>query len=516
MMENRELTMDDYLAMLRRRMKVILIPALLAPLAGFGMSYLPFFHPKYTSTAEVLVEGPKISDTVVPQVYDEDLAQQMNEIAGRVASETNLRPRVETLGLVRAGQNVDEVVSDIQQNMTITQLPDISQSAAKKKPGQSSSAAFNVNYVGSTADEARRFCTVLTSMLIEQDLKSRAEHAQGTTDFLTQQVADAKQSLDDLDKKLAAFKNQHMGQLPSDEDSNMKILGGLNSQLDANTQTLNRATQDKAYTESLLAQQLAAWKTSESSNNPQTLQQQLSQLQSQLIDLQARYTDDHPDVIKTKADIAQVKKKLAEVNDTSAKATDASTDKESGSEPAEIRQLRLQIHQYQDLLSQGTRDQKKLQQEIAVYQSRVTSSPAIEEEYKELARDYDNAQKVYQDDLAKQSASKMASQAANQAEGAQMTLLNSASVPDLTFPVRGYFAGGGLGAGLALGLGLALWLEFRDKSIRTQADAEAAVDLPMLVAVPWLVQAVPDKGNGNGHFWQRKKQLEEGKETARV
>ena len=32
-MQNRELTMDDYLAMLRRRMKVILIPALLAPLA---------------------------------------------------------------------------------------------------------------------------------------------------------------------------------------------------------------------------------------------------------------------------------------------------------------------------------------------------------------------------------------------------------------------------------------------------------------------------------------------------
>ena len=30
MSENRELTMDDYLAMLRRRFKVILIPALLA------------------------------------------------------------------------------------------------------------------------------------------------------------------------------------------------------------------------------------------------------------------------------------------------------------------------------------------------------------------------------------------------------------------------------------------------------------------------------------------------------
>jgi len=51
-----------------------------------------------------------------------------------------------------------------------------------------------------------------------------------------------------------------------------------------------------------------------SASNPQTLQQQLSQLQTVLIDLEARYTDDHPDVIKTKADIAQIKKKLDEVN----------------------------------------------------------------------------------------------------------------------------------------------------------------------------------------------------------
>jgi capsular polysaccharide biosynthesis protein len=47
MIENRELTMDDYLAMLRRRLKVILIPTLLAPLVGFAVSYA--FSPKYTS-----------------------------------------------------------------------------------------------------------------------------------------------------------------------------------------------------------------------------------------------------------------------------------------------------------------------------------------------------------------------------------------------------------------------------------------------------------------------------------
>jgi uncharacterized protein involved in exopolysaccharide biosynthesis len=387
----------------------------------------------------------------------------------------------------------------------------------KKKPGGSPVPGFYVNYTASTAREAQQICTDLTSMLLEEDGRSRQDASQGTTTFLTQQVEGAKQNLDDLDKKLAAFKNQHMGQLPGDEDNNLKILMGLNTQLDANTQTLNRATQDKAYTESLLSQQVVAWKTSQSSNNPQTLQQQLSQLQAQLIDQQARYTDDHPDVIKTQADIAQVKKKLAEVNEASTKEGEVTNEKGSGTEPPEIRQLRLQIHQYGDLIKQATDDQKKLKQEIAVYTGRVTSSPGIEEEYKELARDYDNAQKVYQDDLAKQSTSKMATQAELQQQGERMALLDPANLPDSpSFPNRLLFAGGGLGAGLVLGLGLALWMEMRDKSIRTQADAEAALDLPMLVAVPWVVETVVANGNGKDHFWNRKKQPEENKETARV
>jgi polysaccharide chain length determinant protein (PEP-CTERM system associated) len=517
-MENRELTIDDYLAMLRRRMKVILIPALLAPLAGFLVSFA--FPAKYTSRSLVLVEAPKIPDAVVQQVFTEDLTQHIVTIQERVLSASRLRPMVERLGLVKPGQSAEDVMDNIRLNMTIESvITDLSQMGVggKRRPGQSISApAFYVSYTAGSAREAQEICTDLTSMLLEEDLKSRQDSSQGTTVFLTQQVADAKQNLDDLDKKLAAFKDQHMGQLPGDEDNNLKILMGLNSQLDANTQTLNRATQDKAYTESMLAQQLSAWKTSQSASNPQTLQQQLSGLQAQLIDQEARYTEDHPDVIKTRADISQVKKKLAEVNDASAKGDNAN-DKESGSEPPEIRQLRLQIHQYQDLISQTTRDQKKLQQEIDVYQRKVASSPGIEEEYKELARDYDNAQKVYQEDLAKQSTSKMATQAEQQQQGEQMALLNPAGVPDApSFPNRLSFAGGGLGAGLVLGLGLALWLEFRDRCIRTEADAEAAVGLPMLVSVPWVVDAATTNGNGKGHFWKRKQPEEEKAEAAKV
>ena len=447
--------------------KVILIPALLAPLAGFLVSY--GFTAKYTSQSEVLVSPPRIPDAVVQSVFTEDLTQHITTIGQRVLSPTLLRPMVERLGLAKEGQNVEDVISNIQPNMTIEPVPDFSDfgPTANKKAGTSPVPGFYVNYTASTARDAQQICAALTSMVIEEDLKMRQEQTNGTTDFLTRQVEDAKQHLDDLDKQMAAFKNQHMGQLPGDEDNNLKILMGLNSQLDANTQSLNGATQDKAYTESMLAEQLAAWKTSQSASNRETLQQQLIDLQDRLIDLQARPTDDHSDVIKTKADIAQVKKKLAEINDISATGTSTAKDNESGLEPSEVRQLRLQIHQYQDVIAQAIRDQKKLQQEIDVYQRRVASGPGIEMAYKELTRDYDNAEKVYQDDLAKQSTARMASQVEQQQQGEQMALLNPATLPDTPeFPNRLLFAGGGLIAGLVFWIGLALWLRYRAATLR--------------------------------------------------
>ena len=57
-MADTQLTMDDYLAMVRRRLKVVIVPLLIAPFAGFLVSYA--FTPVYKSTSEVLVEGQKV------------------------------------------------------------------------------------------------------------------------------------------------------------------------------------------------------------------------------------------------------------------------------------------------------------------------------------------------------------------------------------------------------------------------------------------------------------------------
>jgi uncharacterized protein involved in exopolysaccharide biosynthesis len=319
--------------------------------------------------------------------------------------------------------------------------------------------------------------------------------AQGTTTFINGQLDEAKRDLDEQDTKLAAFKRRYAGQLPEDADSNLKVLMGLNSQLDATTQTINRAQQDKTYAASLLAQQLAAWKGSASTTSPQALQQQLTSLQAQLIQLQARYTDDYPDVIKTKADIAQVQKQL---NTVSSAKPDSGDSKMNLAEPPEIQQLRVQIHQYEQVIQQATAQQKRLQDDIKVYQGRVALSPAVEEEYKKITRDSDFARKFYDDLMAKRSESEMATSMERQQQGEQFHLLNPANLPtDPSFPNRLLFAGGGAAAGLALGLGATFLLEFKDKSIRNELDVEAVLELPTLICVPWVTGAAGNDANNH-------------------
>jgi len=494
MIENRELGASDYIGMLRRHLRVLLIPAILAPLVGFGVSYL--FRAKYTSQSLILVEEQSVPEGYVKPVVTEDITQRIATIQQQVLSRDHLQPLAQRLGLLKNNQNVDDVIADIRSGLDIEPVvpgapgsTSTSSSTTKKKPGQSNISTvpgFYVNYTASNAMDAQRICRELSSLVLEENLKAREQVAQSTTDFLSRQVEDAKQTLDEQDKNLAVFKKQYLGQLPSDQDANLKILTGLNSQLDANTQALNRAQQDRTYSEALLAQEVAAWKASQSADNPQTIQQQLAKLQSQLLDLQSRYTDDHPDVAKTKRDIAELREKLKDLN-LAAAPTAATDEQAKAGEPPEIRQLRMQIHQYSDIIAQANREQQHLQDSIKQYESRISVSPSMEEQYKALTRDYQTAQDSYDDLLSKKTQAQIQTDMERSQEGEQMRLLNTASLPDSpSFPLRWLFAVAALGAGLATGLAIIVLLEFQDKSIRDEKDAIAALDLPMFVAVPWI------------------------------
>src|ERR1700681_1260981 len=191
MSENRELTMDDYLAMLRRRLKVILIPALLSPLAGFMVSYV--FPPKYTSESTVLVEGQKVPDTYVQPIITSDFTQRIQTLQQQVLSPSRLRPVIQSINLVKPDEE-GRLIEDIQQNMRIEPVI-TSMSAAAAQAGTSDAKketsandepvpGFNVEYTDSNAARAQKICNAMTSLILEENLRSRADVAQGTTEFL--------------------------------------------------------------------------------------------------------------------------------------------------------------------------------------------------------------------------------------------------------------------------------------------------------------------------------------------
>jgi capsular polysaccharide biosynthesis protein len=124
----------------------------------------------------------------------------------------------------------------------------------------------------------------------------------------------------------------------------------------------------------------------------------------------------------------------------------------------------------------------------------------VEQQFKELTRDYQTALDFYNSLLSKKTESEMATELERRQQGEQFRVMDPANLPEKpTFPNRPLFAAGGLGGGLALGLGIALLLELRDKSIRSDRDVEFFLGVPALGLVPIV-------GEGNGQrawFWKR-------------
>jgi polysaccharide chain length determinant protein (PEP-CTERM system associated) len=478
-MAQRELTPADYLAMLRRRWVLIAVLALIGPPLAYGVSR--FLPEKFTSQTLVLIEQPTISTKIVDPLDTTDINQRLSSMKQQILSRSRLEPIIRQFNLYPhdvSRKSMDELVASLQKAIEVTPILPMAQTRAEQLPGF---------YIAVTMDDARNaqeVCTAVTSLFIEQNLRLRQEHSQVTTEFLVQELANAKASLDEQDAKLAEFKSHHIGELPEDEPTNLNLLTGLTSQLDASTQALARAQQDKTFTESLLSQQVAAWQASQTGRNPETLEQQLIALQAHLTILQSSYTDDYPDVIKAKNDIAVLQQKIAD-SEGQKIAPGNSKGPKSSVEPTQIQQLRGQVHNDDVMIGAKTKEQEQIRKQISLYQERVQSSPAVEQQYKELTRGYQTALDSYSELLKKRDDSEMASNLERKQEGEQFRVLDPANLPDKpSFPNRPLFALGGLGGGLALGLGIGFLLEMKDSSFKTERDVEFALHLPVLAMVP--------------------------------
>jgi uncharacterized protein involved in exopolysaccharide biosynthesis len=294
------------------------VPAILGAILGYGISLtIPY---QYLSQTLVLVKQPAVPDSVVKPIVNEDLNQRLATMKQQILSRTRLEPIIQDFGLYKKDQEkglpMEELVGRLRKTITVTLVESMTETR-NQVPG------FTVTVVSDNPRLAQQICTQVTSMFIEESAKTMEQLTTNTTDFITRQLAQAKVKLDEQDSKLATFKRQFMGSLPEDEAANLNLLNGLNTQLEATTQALSRAQQEKAFAESMLSQQLAAWQSTTTEKSPLTLEMQLNDLQNQLVSMEARYTEDYPDVIKLKNNIAQLKKKIADTHASDAQRPSA-------------------------------------------------------------------------------------------------------------------------------------------------------------------------------------------------
>jgi polysaccharide chain length determinant protein (PEP-CTERM system associated) len=471
----RPLSVEDWMGIFRRRKWQLVVPAILCAVGGLLVSFL--LPKQYTSHTRVLVESPVVPDDYVKPVVSDDVNRRLASMQGEILSRTHLQSLIEQDDLYQQDWNrvpMEVLVDRLRKSINVASMA--------PTPGTLSDAVlgFNIDVTLDQAKMAQQVCSQIASMFKSQNLEQRQQQSEDTTQFFDKQLSDAKAKLDDQDAKLAAFQNQYLGAQPADEQTNLTMLAGLTPQLEAATQSLNEAQENKAFSESMLSQQLAELKSS-SGVDPQSLQQQLNDLQSQLMALRARYTDKHPDVIKLEGEIADLQKKM-QTPAVSSQAKAGTSDVAPDS--IQVQQLRAQINQAETAITEKKKEQADLQQQIKAVQGRIQLTPMVQEQYSALTRDRQTALDFYNDLMKKRDDAQMATDLERRQEGGNFRVLDPPSLPETpSFPNRQLFVLGGLMAGLALGAGLVRIAELRDKSLRQPRDVEMLLGIPTLAVI---------------------------------
>jgi len=277
MIGQRELTIEDYKTILRRRMWLLIIPAVVFSVSAYVVSL--FLPARYKSETVVLVEAPAVSSELVKPIGG-DTNQRLATMREEILSRTRLQQIMEKFSLYREDRGkypMEELVARLRSSIDVSAVRPMDHTNANGLPG------FTIDVIAGHPQLAQQICTEITSMFLQQNVIISERKAEDTTDFINRQLQEAKAKLDDQDARLADFQRRYMGALPDEAPTNFSLLTGLASQLDAVTQTLNRAQQDKLFLESALSQQIAAAKLPQRAENPDTLGRQLTVLQTSLL-----------------------------------------------------------------------------------------------------------------------------------------------------------------------------------------------------------------------------------------
>jgi polysaccharide chain length determinant protein (PEP-CTERM system associated) len=474
MLGHRELTMEDYVAILKRRFWLIVISAFVCLAVSLGITRI--VSPRFESQTLILVDQPKVPVDYVRPVIAQDLNSQLASMKEQILSRSHLEPIIRRFNLYPSETlKMDDRVALMQKVVGIKAIPAVQSNGI---PG------FYISFSANDAHLARQVCTEIASLFVSENLSSRQESAENTTAFLKQQLDQSKQNLDEQDAKLATFEQKYFGRLPDQAQSNSNTLQALTTQLDAATQSLMRQQQNLTFLQTMVSQQTHNLQNSEPAAAAAIVDERKTQLKAliqQKQALQTQYTPDHPDVIEISRKINDLQAQIAAAAGEPSPAVVTTI---ARPDTPQLQELKAQLRSAQQAFDDAKAEQTRIGQQVRAYESRMESTPQVEAEYKQITRDHQTALDFYNSLLKKLNDSSMATELEQRQQGQKFRVMDPPNLPESpVFPKRSYFAGGGLVAGVIFGLMLTGWLEYRDTSLRSERDIWTFTNLSTLAVI---------------------------------
>lgn len=486
---------EDFVEILWRRKWMIVIPLVVIGVATFVWSRtLP---DRYRSEALVLVVAPQVPDNLVKSTITERLQERLDTMRQQILSRTRLERIITELDLYREERKrllMDEVVAMMRNDVKLT----VAKARRKEDPG-----SFTVSFEYGEPKTAQIVVERMAALFVRENVEGRSIQADVTTQFLQSQLDDARQRLHDQEARIEAFRQANAGRLPSQVQTNLHLMQATQQQIQSLSDEITRDRDRQATIERTIADEEAIGALVTTSarggggegndKTPKTAAQELAAAKDALAQLQLRLTEEHPDVRTAKRHIAELEQKAA------AEALQQPVTGGSISGPVtpadaarlrKIASLRAEYDSLERMIGAKRAEMDRLQKNHADLKQRVDVAPALETQLDQLTRDHETLEVSYSALLKKQQDAKVSASLEEKQVGQQFRIIDPARVPEKpSSPDRLRLSLMGLLAGLGLGLGIAALLEYRDTSLRTEADVLVALSLPVIALVPTLETA---------------------------
>jgi uncharacterized protein involved in exopolysaccharide biosynthesis len=520
-------TLADYLDLVKRRKYYIVVTWLLVSLISVAVAYnLPKI---YRSTATILIDAP-IPTSLLDSTVSEFADEQVQSIYQRVMTTDNVLSIIESTGLY----------DDIKDGFTRSDLADIFKGNTDVKLATSSltpqansgmaEIAFNISFSDNDATKAKEVADKLTTLFIEQNDKARTQRAIRATDFLMEESDKLNRELQEIDGKIAKYKEQNNFSLPEQVQGNMAAIDRMENEM-RDTGSQIRTTKERiAFLSAELARAQQELPTTLDDKAPQTKDDALRTLRAQYLKFSSIYSPTHPSVVRLKREIkaldpafegqpaeedvlkqlTEAKRELKLLEETYAgnhpniaqrkkqidKLEQQLKNKPPRSQPEQaIVQtanpayfgVEAQYKSSQSELQSLIQKQDYLKEKIEKMHNTLLLAPQVEMGYTDLIRERDNTIKKYTQLKEKWLDAKLVQTLEQQQQGQTITIIEQpviASHPEKA--IRRKVAIGGFFMGLIAGLGVAFFVEFMEPGVRGYRAISQVTGLMPLVVVPYI------------------------------